>query len=479
MKREQSLNKVVSLVLTSILLSSCGGSKSSSGGAGNDVTKVEEESNSSSEVSVSKDLAYSYKRRTEFALDSSNLTEFKKDLNTFTVKARSSTRSFLGGEIVCSKLLFDQRHNLFTAKFDDRGEFASVDIHILDSDPIRVDFSCYVNHEGKLSDAFLINLKKSFVVSGEESLNSLGIGNATAVETLLIEEGARLTTEGKKLNLSVNELISLSGEITTFRKETLKEKLFDVDGDGGGVIELSIQKGIGNLVVNMQGRDGGQQTRIRPQKLALRADPALNGQCRKGPVKSDNQACFGKDGQNGSDAEPGFPGFRGGNSGKLLLTILDARLLNFKVEFNPGMGSMSTPSTLPTEGQPGGIGSHVKWRTGGCSEHAGGGHGGRGMKTVSISDGKEFSKINGVSDESLRRNTSGFGVVSLDIDNSKFFSCEDMAVKFPDGKKGQTGKTLPVEMKALDGANGAIESAELNINNHITTIQADWSSEEL
>lgn len=480
MDRKSLAQNLMSLTLASALLSSCGGGGGKSSTVNSPTIEPVETPTQEEvpEVRVSPSLSHTIKRRTELSLDLSNLETYKRDINTFTIYARSNTRSFPEGELVCSKFLFDGRMNLFSARFDDRGEFATLNLEILDTDPLKLNFGCYVKYQGGSSNSFSIQLKKSFIVTGETNLNALGVGKNAEIETLLLEENSKLATEGQTVQLSINEIISLGAVISTFSEETLKEILKDVEGDSGGEIDLKVNQAIGTLTFDMRGKNGGIQTLIRPQKEAPKADPALNGTCRKGPVNGREQGCFGKNGRDGYDSEPGYPGYRGGNTGKLKLTIQDARLLNFKTEFNPGRGSSPTPSTKPTEGQPGGLGSYVKWRTGGCSDHAGGQGGGGRMKFQVAKDGREFNQINGVVRE-ISSNGSGLGSVSQELDKSKAFFCGDWSHQFPPGKKGNPGKELPVEKQAKNGDSGSIEPAELNINNKKIIVENNWSSEEL
>ncbi|GEM_PF-6246190 len=456
----------ISLLLSMLLLASCG--KSSSGGAQSElaarpVQKNEVPTDDETVVHTAT-LSYSIKRRVELEADMSNLETFKEKINLYSITAQVTSGHYQNSQLVCAKLIFDQTKSEQKVWFDNQGQSASLLVEVGENDPVEAKFNCYVNYLGEHTEIADLRVLKSFVIKTETSLEMAKIADTKKIGTLVLEEGAILSSEGKEINLEVQELIAQKGVITTYTQNNLKQKTFDVNGESGGVLNLKINKAIGEFKIEMKGRSGGDVTSVRAQKSAPAANPALNGNCRGEHSRGDTR-CMGKAGGRGFDGEPGYNGFVGGNTGKLNLEILEKENLKLEINFYPGEGSKASPDTNPTAGQPGGIGSSIEWRDrSDCRPGGGPGGGGpRGVKSGSLEVSTDFMNTQKTNNYSSGR---GFAVINAP-------ACSTERYKFPNGAQGASGNPVPESLKAQDGVSGNIEMATLILGDEEMKLEID------
>lgn len=444
---EVFVKQTMSLILLMVIFVSCG--KGSSGGEQNQVENkpiIKEEASDDETTVNTATLSYTFKRYIELESDLSNIDKFKKYINTYIIQAQAMTGHYQNSQLVCSKLIFNQRKNEQKTWFDTQGQSATMIVEISQTDPSEVIFNCYIQSADQHVEVANLKALKSYIISNENSLAYSRIADSEKIGTLILDENTTLSTEGRDVSLEVKELISLKGAITTFGTENFQQKKFDVDGESGGNLNLKIQKAIGELNIQMKGRPGGEVTLVRTQKSAPAADPALNGRC-SGYHDRGNRACVGKAGAKGFDGEPGYDGKKGGNTGKLHLIINKKENLKLSVDFIPGEGSKAIPDTKPTPGQPGGVGSHIQWHEPcGRNDHGGGGGGGGGRSFIAIP--------------------------------RSVAQCGTLRYKFPDGAQGSAGNPVPKELQARDGADGEVEVAIIDfINDEIKLeINQNWKN---
>ena len=310
---------------------------------------------------IDSSLKINKKRKTELKQDFSNFSLFKEDINTYKVSFKATRGHYSFATIVCSKFDFDRTKELITAKFDESGINAKLELSITDNDPLDVEFECKVMDKDLEIDNGKIRLKKSIVVNGVKNPYSLGIGLG-AIETLVFDEGAVLLTEGAHLNIEAKEIISRDGKIVTFTEESAEKTFDDQHGLSGGMINILTDTGMGKISVQLRGMNGGRQTKIpEPIKDVPGRDESLNGSCKgpKNKFSNNDQRCFGKEGHQGYKGQQGFNGFNGGSTGAFFYKAKMKDDLKMKVEFFPGRASSSGPGGEGGQGGPGGIGSNL------------------------------------------------------------------------------------------------------------------------
>lgn len=451
------VKKSLSFILSLIFLVSCG--KGSSGGSALESTQapVKQEEPTTDDTVYTNSLAYKLTRTISLESDLSNIEKFKKNINSYRLQATALTGHFTEGLLICEKIIFDQRKNTQRTWFDNRGESASVILEISPEDPSEITFECYVSVNKKQEESTQIKILKSYLISGSSTFISSGIGDAKKIGTLLLDENSSLAFEGRDVSLEVSELVSLGGVITTYTDENLKTIKQNVNGEHGGNLNIKIKEAKGELSFVMKGRDGGVVTNKREQKFPPADDASLNGSCRTDHYYHPSTvACFGKNGINGFDGEPGYSGFAGGNSGVLNLTIIKKEDLKLKITFAPGKGSVATPDTLPTRGQPGGTGSRLRWyERDDCHSNSAGAGGARGAMGGEMAEAVAKNNMN---DQSYMTGR-GFGTVY--IQGCGYYS----TYNFPNGQNGRPGKAVPEELKAKNGEEGKIETAAVEFVN--------------
>lgn len=187
------------------------------------------------------------------------------------------------------------------------------------------------------------------------------------INRLSLAKGSKLITEGKKIHLKVNRLLSHKGSILTFNRDAKAEK--GVMGRSGGELIIDAQYANGDLHIELIGESGGDG--IRPKALGEdgRGKTGVKGSegfatidLYYGPMGGDlepaDERCItvpgkGGNGGKGKTGLPGNPGLSGGDSGIALIYIEESDNFNVTYEFAPGDGGIGSKGGL---GGPGGQG---------------------------------------------------------------------------------------------------------------------------
>lgn len=326
-------------------------------------------SDSESSLPPAGTLKVNVKRLVQLEKDFSNLEEFKASINSYKVQIEAVTGHFTDSNIECRAKGPAHAKSSFSGQFNRTGSAAEVKIDLLEADSSTVDYDCLVLHDGMEIDRVSVNLKKSYVISGRQNyMSAIGSSN---IATLFLEEGVEISTEGRIVQMNVNELISLNAKIVTFPQEKVSTTQENPHGDSGGIIGLNIEKSIGKLDVELRGLNGGVVTNVPdPRKDRPAKDPSRDGNCPSRDPR-DTSNCAGKKGAKGFKGLTGYQGRKGGNTGSLILNIEDSAGLELTILHFPGKGTAGGLGGIGGRGGPGGKGVTVTWtdpdgRPGGC-----------------------------------------------------------------------------------------------------------------
>lgn len=425
--------KRLSVVITglSLLLAvSCGkNSDSNDGKALENETNVNLETSSVDSDSTAPTLQqFKIERAYPLEPHKRNIEEYKKEINTWLVRFVMDKKVSEAARLECNKLIFNQRTNLSEAAFDLNGE-AVIVARLLNSDPNEVEYECQVIEKGRMIVSKNFNIRKSLVITGRKKFSTIGLSEKDKIETLVLDLESKLYIEDQKIDLELNEIVSLGGTITTFLEEDAINRYNNTIGHNGGDLKIKTKTARGQINIVLRGMDGGRQTSIPPEKTSrLPRDPSLDGKCSKssksGPDYS-NTRCYGKKGHTGEKGKIGEPGFPGGDSGTLNLVIENSNDFEINLTYLPGQGSSGGKGGKGGFGSPGGNGSTVRWTTyGGC--------------------GRE-GPCNAI----------------------------DHQYTFPNGAKGDRG---PDGDRGDEGAPGKIMPSEITIGTETTVIENDWNN---
>lgn len=295
----------------------------------------------------------------------SNLDEFKKNINTYTINFVLTQGRLPSKKIDCSYKKYSNIRENFSTNFNREGTFARVDITLNDHHPVAAEFHCSYIDNIPLPRKAEFTLLKSFIVTGETSHTSLGIAGVEKIDTLLFEKDAILKTDGLPLKISVNTLVADNSYIATFTKDYVKTPIDNHIGLSASDIEINSQNSFGKLQFNMRGQDGGKMTLV-PERIPGNPanDAGINSPCN-GRRYCDASAsqCNGKQGYTGYTGYKGFPGFPGGNTGAVHFKS-ETGFISIKVVFEAGIGGTGGPGGQGGAGGQGGNGGHSV-----CHEH--------------------------------------------------------------------------------------------------------------
>lgn len=347
-----------SLLLMSLLLLGLASCNSSDGGGGSKPAQneqIDSENQPRDGLPTDLDLTpeaemstlkVTKKRKVQLEKDFSNFQEFKQNINNYEITLHAESGDYVGAGVECTKNLYDRNKTTFTSKFDEKGLRAKVSLTMESTDPMIVEYDCKViDREIEMASA-KIKLKKSFIVTGTQNVISLGVAGASSIESLVLDEGSVLVTDGAMVNLTMNELISNKGSIVTFAKENMPLPLDNESGKSGGIINIVTEKGIGDISFELRGGAAGKQTNTQSPRTEIPAtDPALDGgsNCRPG-----------KQGHQGHKGHKGHPGFNGGDTGILLFRSFGENTLKMNVSYFPGLPGVGGVGGLGGTGGAGG-----------------------------------------------------------------------------------------------------------------------------
>jgi hypothetical protein len=252
-----------------------------------------------------------------------------------------------------------------------------------------------------------VRTPRDFVVRGSQS--QIVTDQQIHVQRLFLHADTPLSTNGHRVEITAEELISNNGVIETFPEGAKASS--SQNGRPGGDLTIRIQKAIGTLKVIARGQDGGdgekgspyssraadgrppEPGRLECEAICLRCDqsdaPLMGSRM---PVATQRLSCLcseiGTDATNGSPGAKGRTGGRaghGGDSGNLKIEIQDGSSLDLQTISRPGQAG--TPGK-GGDGQPGGIAQGTKSR---CSGNPGtnGPTGPQGDTGPKANDGKD------------------------------------------------------------------------------------------
>lgn len=301
------------------------------------------------------------KRKIELEQDFSNFEEFRDNINRYEIVFEVKSGDFSNATLECKKLNYDRTDSKVFGRFKNNASEAIIDITILESDPNTVEYKCSATDNDLVLDSATIKIPKSYVVRGQKSFQAAI--NATDISTLVLDQGAELSTDGGDIKLTVGELISNEGKIVTHPTDAVNKTYENRPGASGGSIDLTITKGIGEVTFEMRGLNGGSQTRVPEQNPAVTAsNPRNNGTCHpSSEYKKNDTRCMGKPGDKGARGLQGFQGTPGGNTGVLKLTTVAEQDLNISIHHFPGKGSVGGNGGKVGVGGPGGKGNFIRY----------------------------------------------------------------------------------------------------------------------
>lgn len=350
------------LLLILLLLAGCNG-----GGGGS--SRKQEDTTSANPVEPSKEIQkqvkFSFNRTVTLRSDLSNLEAFKRDINTFEIRANAIAGDFKGQQVIC-ELLDAEESKSFKGTFDYDGKLAIVPIHLNVSSFEADQFQCVINDKTFLKSE-PIKIKKSWIVDWQIDIRKYEKGKLD-LDTMVIGKEGVLYGNNSNIHLKLKSLVSLNGRIATYLNGSRAK--WDSDGSSGGLIEISAAQAIGQLTVELRGENGGEQSQVPPTIEGRSVTPDyLHGKCGDN-MENTNGQCEGKKGLTGLAGEPGYSGFSGGDTGALNLTVKNLNLLKLKIAYYPGQGSEGGEGGAGQQGGEGGKGSLVRY----YNEHGGGPH---------------------------------------------------------------------------------------------------------
>jgi hypothetical protein len=237
------------------------------------------------------------------------------------------------------------------------------------------------------TDSESFTVKKSLDVTVPRDLTVTGVTalpSVTGIGRLIIPKGSKIVTNGKDIEISVDQIISDGGTLETFPEGQTAAQ--NTPGRSGGQVKLRAKSGTGVLTVIARGETGGASTTVGPQGApGPNGIPGLNAncgykdndqvcgiepseyqqivdKCKQGGIFNDiwckvlqNFYCKMQPG-NGGQGVVGFPGgqggpgFNGGDSGNILVEIADPTNIQINPVSVAGEGGLGGP------GGPGGAG---------------------------------------------------------------------------------------------------------------------------
>lgn len=188
------------------------------------------------------------------------------------------------------------------------------------------------------------------------------------INRLSFSKNSKLVTQGQKIHLKVNRLLSRGGSVISFNSDT-KSKV-GLHGRSGGELILDVKYANGDFQISMRGENGGDG--IRPSALGEigrgkkgskgKADGAAVIEYFYGPQGSelerpkescDRTPAKGSSGGKGKKGLKGNSGLPGGGTGLALIYIEESDNFKFSYSLEPGLGGKGSLGGL---GGPGGHG---------------------------------------------------------------------------------------------------------------------------
>ncbi len=203
---------------------------------------------------------------------------------------------------------------------------------------------------------------ESVVLTPDQSNNSNKDHKFVVLNRVSLSQGSKIITNGEKLILSINRIISSGGVLSTYQPDQTAK--VGEHGRSGNDLIVEINYINGPLNFEMRGEHGGEG--IRPKSLGEigRGNKGLKGTDGEAEVYRlgmtggiREEICLkrpsaGTEGGKGLKGIKANPGLNGGNSGSVFIDIKQSDNFTFNYSFHPGRGGH--PS-LGGEGGPGGF----------------------------------------------------------------------------------------------------------------------------
>jgi hypothetical protein len=344
-KTSRSFMYSLSLLVMLGLIVSCG-KKSQQADPSNDQLRVPELREMHDNFSVQKG------RKVELNQDLSNLEEFKRSLNDYVVSIAPTHGDMRGAEVVC-RLRGAKTKTVTKRNFGPAGKKAILPLSVPNNAYDAI-YDCSVMDRGPEIEIIEVELLKSLIV--KDSRNISALFGTRKVQTVILEEGGTLRSDGENVNLSISELVSLGGKIITLSEEGARNAIPLRNGRPGGRIVLDVESAYGKLLLELRGGNAGLQTNQHGPLLPPPPQTA-RGTCRGYVPPRDRHLCIGPAGLPGVNGKRGDPGFDGGESGSIFLRVINPTELKLHVAYSPGAGSAGGPGQLGGPGGKGGPGS--------------------------------------------------------------------------------------------------------------------------
>jgi hypothetical protein len=235
------------------------------------------------------------------------------------------------------------------------------------------------------SDALTVKKSLDVTVPKDISVNgSTALSSANGIGRLIIPKGSKIYTNGKDIEMFVEQIISDGGSIETFPEG--QTAAANTAGRSGGVLKIHARTGSGSLTVVARGENGGPSTTsgapgapglngipgnnancgFKDNDAACGAEPAeyqkIVQKCKDGGLMGDlyckilerfyckMQAGNGGQGGQGYQGGRGGQGANGGDSGNILVEVTDPSNITIAPMSIEGAGGLGGP------GGPGGLG---------------------------------------------------------------------------------------------------------------------------
>jgi hypothetical protein len=292
-------------------------------------------------------------RKEELQSDLSNFDAYKKELNNWKIKIQSRSGSYQGAKVVCKNIAADSLAKTQSSLMDYQGK-AELELSVDSPNEMKVDYKCKILDRDIEIGRVLIQLKKSILVSGKQNIIALSLSDSAKIETLVLDTGAVLLTDGANVNLTMNELISNGGKIATYDADVAYVPLPNEPGKSGGVININTERANGTIAFELRGLPAGTQTKAQSDQYQDQpADRSLDGH---GNICIGDRG-IGKKGHTGLPGLPGVVGHKGGDAGHLIFRSSASNTLKMKVLPLPGAGGLGGPGGKGGQGGPGGKGA--------------------------------------------------------------------------------------------------------------------------
>jgi len=288
-----------------------------------------------------------------------NLDHYSMYVNHHVLNVTTPLEAF-PGTIQCSKAVVRNYEKPITVEINPNHE-TRITLEVESRDPELVPFKCLVLDKNKtVIQRFDKFFSKNIII--DQATTTERVHNKN-IDILIIQDGGEIFTQGGDISIKANILISKNGKITTYTDREVLSTPDLTPGKDGGRIQLVVEKGYGDLAINLRGTNGGKQTKIpvRPPQAHAGAD---------GSCSTRQTNCDGGKGAKGYPGTEGFKGLPGGESGAAFVNVISKSDFEVSFIYSPGEGS---DGGMPSEPGLGGVGGKPSSYVVNDCNHTGGG----------------------------------------------------------------------------------------------------------